>query len=71
MSKQKFVRSEDDVMVAGVIAGLAHYFSQDPLLFRVAAIAFLLITGIFPGLIIYLIAWLMVPRKPRYNYDVE
>lgn len=69
MSRKKYTRSKDDVVVAGVIAGLAHYFSQDPLLFRIVAIAFLLITGFFPGLIIYLIAWLVVPQKPKYDYD--
>lgn len=69
MSNKKYTRSKEDVVVAGVIAGLAHYFKQDPLLFRIAAIAFLLVTGIFPGLIMYVIAWLVVPTAPRYDYD--
>ena len=72
MTQKKFVRSEEDKLVAGVIAGLAQYFNQDPLLFRIAAITFLLITGVFPGLIIYALAWWVVPRHSKhYDYDVS
>lgn len=61
-------RLERDVelaMVGGVVAGLAKYFDQDPVLFRVLAIAFLVLTGIFPGLLVYLLAWIIMPRERR------
>jgi len=45
MSK-KLYREEDGAMVVGVVAGLANYFKQDPNLFRVLAILFLVLTGI-------------------------
>jgi phage shock protein C len=50
--------------------GLAEYFEQDPVLFRIVAIAFLLITGIFPGVILYFVAWIVMPKKD-YATDVE
>jgi phage shock protein C len=49
--------------------GLAEYFNQDPVLFRIVAIAFLIITGIFPGILLYLAAWIVVPKKD--SSDVE
>lgn len=71
MTQKKFVRNEEDKLVAGVIAGLANYFNQDPVLFRIAAITFLLITGVFPGLIIYALAWWVVPRGTHFDYDIQ
>ena len=68
--KKKLRRSNEGVLIAGVIAGFADYFEKDPVLFRIAAIAFLLLTGIFPGLLLYLAAWLLMPVKdesPEYE----
>lgn len=50
-------------MVAGVCGGLAEYFAIDPVIVRVIAIA-LLLPGAAPGLIPYLILWLVVPERP-------
>lgn len=65
-------RVKDEAVVAGVVAGLAEYFDQDPVLFRVAAIAMLILTGVFPGIIVYLAAWLIIPRRSqRADYTIE
>lgn len=50
-------------MLAGVCGGLAEYFNIDPVIVRVIAIA-LLLPGAAPGLVPYLILWLVVPEKP-------
>lgn len=63
MSK-KLERDEETKMVAGVLGGLARYFEQDPMLFRLVAVFFILVTGVFPGLLMYIIAWFFVPRRP-------
>ena len=57
-------------MVAGVLSGLAEYFKQDPVLFRLSAILLLIVTGVFPGLMMYLIAWFIIPRKPKADYTI-
>jgi phage shock protein C len=67
--KKRLERDQERAVVSGVLAGLADYFNQDPVLFRVLAIAFLLLTGIFPGLLVYLAAWVIMPR--RRAADVE
>ncbi len=68
-------RNQEKAVVAGVLAGLADYFEQDRTLFRIAAIIFLLITGVFPGLLFYIVAWFMMPRKlgsgADFDYEIK
>lgn len=72
--KQKLKRDEEQAIIAGVLAGMANYFKQDPALFRVAAIVLLILTGIFPGILIYLGAWLVMPKHSaehqQADYDI-
>ena len=68
--KKRLERDEENVVVSGVIAGLANYFDQDPKLFRLFAIAFLIVTGFFPGVLIYFAAWIMIPKRRRM-YDAQ
>lgn len=60
MSKQ-LQRDTESALIGGVLAGLAKYFSHDPLLFRILAIAFILCTGIIPGIVLYFVAWIFIP----------
>jgi len=71
MQKKQLERDEEKAVVSGVLAGMANYFDQDPLLFRVAAIAFLILTGFFPGIILYIAAWIMMPRRVQKPLDVD
>jgi phage shock protein C len=72
---KKLKRDEEQAIVAGVLAGMANYFDQDPTLFRVAAITLLVLTGIFPGLLFYLGAWLVMPKHntghQQADYEVS
>ena len=73
MKKKKLERDEEKAVVSGVLSGMANYFGQDPVLFRVAAIAFLVLTGVFPGILLYLAAWVIMPkqdRRQRVDYEV-
>jgi phage shock protein C len=63
MTTKKLEREREGAVVAGVLAGLARYFDQDPVLFRIIAIVLLLLTGIFPGAFIYFVAWLIMPKR--------
>lgn len=69
MTQKKVYREEETAIVAGVVAGLAKYFSQDPVLFRVMAIFLLLVSGIFPGLLLYALAWLLIPKRNGRHVD--
>ena len=60
---KKLYRSQKDMKIAGVCAGLAEYFNIDPTIVRIIFII-LLLPGGFPGLIPYLILWAIVPLQP-------
>lgn len=53
-----------DRKIGGVCGGLAEYFEIDPTIVRLAAALGCIVTGVFPLLIGYLIAWAIVPVKP-------
>lgn len=55
-------------MVAGVLGGFAEYFNHDPVIWRVAFAVFLIATGLMPGVLIYLAAWILMPVAPEFAY---
>jgi phage shock protein C len=76
-AKKRLRRDEEQALVAGVLSGLARYFSQDPVLFRIAAITLLVLTGVFPGVLLYILAWVVMPKgksqttsSQHADYDV-
>jgi phage shock protein PspC (stress-responsive transcriptional regulator) len=56
-------RSRDHRVVAGVCGGLGEYFGVDPVLFRVVAVVLTLFGGW--GVLLYGLAWLVIPDAPR------
>ena len=59
---KKLVRPKEGGMIAGVCAGIANYFGVDIVLVRVVW-AFLLIPGGVPGVLPYIICWIVIPRE--------
>jgi len=64
-TQKRLYRSTTDSHVAGVCGGIAEYLEVDPTLVRLAFVALTLMGG--PGLIIYIILWLVVPEAPEGN----
>ena len=62
MNGKKLYRSETSRMLCGVCGGIAEYFSIDPTLIRLAW-AFLCFFGLFPALIAYIIAAIVIPSQ--------
>lgn len=54
----------NDKKLFGVCGGIAEYFELDPSLVRLAWIVLTVLTGIFPGLIGYIIAAMVIPNSP-------
>ncbi len=71
MAKKRLERDKEKAVISGVLAGMANYFEQDPTLFRIMAIAFLVLTGFFPGILLYIAAMFVMPRKMEKPLDVE
>ena len=62
---KRLYRSRNDIMVGGVCAGIAEYTHTDPTLIRLLWVVIAIITGFFPGIIAYIIAWMIMPLAPR------
>ena len=62
---RKLTRSQDDRKLAGVCGGIGAYFQLDPVLIRLAWVFGSAMTGVVPGILAYLVAWLIVPEAPR------
>jgi phage shock protein C len=62
---RKLMRSRADKKIAGVCAGLAHYFDLDVTVVRILCIFLTLATGVCPGIVTYLLAWILVPSEPE------
>ena len=67
--KKKLYRSRQNRKIAGVCGGLGEYFTIDPTLVRLAVIFFSLWWGV--GLLLYLIAWFIMPEEPKSTFSPE
>ncbi len=56
---ERFYRSENDKVIAGVCGGLAAYFGIDPLIVRILFVVFALGFGF--GFLVYIVLWIAVP----------
>lgn len=61
-SNKRLVRSSSDRWIAGVCGGIAEYFGRDPAVVRLAYVLFSLLSVSFPGLLLYIILWLIMPK---------
>lgn len=58
---KKLRRSRTNQMIGGVCAGLANFVNLDPTLVRIAYVLLSVLSAGFPGLLIYILMWLIVP----------
>jgi phage shock protein C len=49
-------------MIGGVCAGIAEYFGWDVTLFRVVYVLGSILSVAFPGILVYLVFWVIMPR---------
>ncbi|WP_440896315.1 PspC domain-containing protein [Amphibacillus sp. Q70] len=66
MSKRLY-RSNQNVMLAGVLAGLAEYFNIDPTIVRLAFAVFWVVSAGVPLTILYIIAAIIIPKSDVYD----
>ncbi len=63
MAEKRLYRSRDKVL-GGVLAGFADYINVDKVLVRVIYVLLSLFSAGFPGLLVYIIFWAVVPEEP-------
>jgi phage shock protein PspC (stress-responsive transcriptional regulator) len=63
---RRVYRSGKDKILGGVCGGIAEYLDVDPVIIRLLWIVGTLAWG--AGLILYIIAWIIIPRNPRHKW---
>ncbi|MFP7721295.1 PspC domain-containing protein [Lysobacter sp. A3-1-A15] len=58
-----FVRSRHDRMIGGVVGGFARRFGWSSTLLRVLFVIVSIASAAFPGIIVYLLLWLLMPEE--------
>jgi len=61
MNQPHLVRSRD-ALIAGVCGGLAEWLGWDPTVVRILYVLVSICSVAFPGIIVYLILWVVMPR---------
>lgn len=61
----KLMRAADDRVIAGVCAGIARFFGWSPTRVRIVYVAVSVLSAAFPGIIVYVILWLLMPSEGR------
>ena len=55
-------RSRNDRMLAGVVGGIAARFGWNSTLLRVVYVIVSIASAAFPGILVYLVLWLLIPE---------
>jgi phage shock protein C len=56
-------RSRSDKIIAGVCGGIARRYGWDPLLVRIAYVLVSIFSAAFPGIIVYVVLWFLMPLE--------
>lgn len=57
------VRVRNDRVLAGVVGGIAARFGWNATLLRVVYVLVSALSAAFPGILVYLILWLLIPEE--------
>jgi len=60
--ERRLRRSKSHRMIGGVVGGLADYFDRDPTLLRVLYVLISVLSAAFPGILVYVILWIVIPE---------
>ena len=60
-----FKRSKDNAMIGGVCAGIADHFGWSATGTRVVYVLLSALSAAFPGILVYLILWLVLPQSDQ------
>jgi len=61
---RRLTRSNRNKMIAGVCGGIAEYLDMDPTLVRVLYVLVSILSAAFPGILVYIVLWLVIPEEP-------
>lgn len=64
---ERIYLSTTNKKIAGVCGGIGEYFGIDPTVIRLLWVLTIFLDGI--GILAYIIAWIIMPRRSKCNYN--
>ncbi|MEC7119445.1 MAG: PspC domain-containing protein [Pseudomonadota bacterium] len=61
-------RSRQHRLVAGVMGGVAEHYGWNPTVLRLVFVLVSVFSAAVPGILIYLILWILMPNAPKHDY---
>jgi phage shock protein PspC (stress-responsive transcriptional regulator) len=61
--RNQLARSTTNRMIAGVCGGFAEWLGWNPTSFRVLYVVLSILSVAFPGILVYLLLWLLMPKS--------
>lgn len=61
--RRSLARSRSDRMIAGVMGGIARRYGWSSTLVRIVFVLVSVLSAAFPGIIVYLVLWLLIPEE--------
>jgi phage shock protein C len=61
---QPLMRVRQGKIIAGVCGGIAKWLGWDPTLVRLGYVVLSVVSAGFPGLLIYILLWILMPQEP-------
>lgn len=52
-------------MIGGVCGGIARWLGWDPTLVRLLYVLISILSAAFPGILVYILLWILMPEAPR------
>lgn len=62
--KNPLYRSRTNRMIGGVCGGIAEWLGWDSTLVRVLYVVLSILSMAFPGILVYVILWIVMPEEP-------
>ncbi len=64
-------RSTRSSMLAGVMGGIAERYGWNANLLRLIFVIVSVMSAAFPGILVYLVMWLIIPKQPAINSNLS
>jgi phage shock protein C len=62
--QQPLMRVRQGKLIAGVCGGIAKWLGWDPTLVRLGYVILTVVSAGFPGVLIYIVLWILMPQEP-------
>ena len=69
VARRGLKRSRRQRMLAGVCGGFAEWLGWNATLVRILFVLVSVLSAAFPGILVYLILWILMPLREPWEYD--